>query len=659
MANSRETAPFGTWPSAITPELMTGRNVHLSQVRVDGNETYWVEGRTTQGGRQVLLRRRSDGTTQEVLPMTPENELVDVRTRVHEYGGKAYAVAEGVIVVSHGGDGRVYKLDLEASRKSLEPLTPAIGHRYADFTIDTVRGLVYAVRERHTRDGVLNDLVAIPLDGSAAREADEVRVIVTGADFIAAPDLNPAGTILSWMEWEHPHMPWNRSRLCVANLDFEGYAQEKQVLCDGANCSVVEPRWSPGGDLVYVCDKTGFWNLYRVEGLEQGEPRSRAIHPAERNFSVAMWIIGLHTYDFLDDDHIVCSWAIDGIWHLGCIRLANGECEEWPINWQPSGNVACSDGRVVLLAESATHRPAVVEVKNGRVEVLRRTSDEPLQDEDISIAQQLSWEAGDGQKVHGFYYAPHSRDFEGAEGALPPLIVSVHGGPTAAARPGLDLDVQFWTSRGFAYLDVNYRGSTAYGRAYREALEGLWGIAEVEDLASGVRFLAEQGLIDPERVAVRGASAGGYSALRALDRSDVFSAAVSIGGVTDLVTLRAETHKFERYYVDRLIGVDGDTKAGQAELARRSPLHNIGTNPAPLLLLQGEADTVVPVSQAQNLYDARVAAGLGTALKIYPGEGHMLRTAHSIQDALLSELSFYQQVFGFPVEHPELVEITS
>lgn len=659
MATSRVIAPYGTWPSAITPELISGRNVQLSQVRVDGADTYWVEGRATQGGRQVLLHRRSDGITQEILPMTPENELVDVRTRVHEYGGKAYAVAEGIVVVSHGGDGRVYKLDTTAARSALVALTPAIGHRYADFTIDPVRGLVYAVRERHTPEGVINDLVAIPLDGSAGREAGEIRVIVSGPDFVAAPDLNPAGTMLSWMEWDHPHMPWNSSRLCVANLDFEGYALDKQVICGGENCSVVEPRWSPAGDLVYVCDQTGFWNLYRVEGLEDGKPRVRPLHPADRTFSVAMWIIGLHTYDFLDDEHIVCSWAVDGIWHLGSIRLANGECEEWPIGWQPSGNVATSAGRVVLLAENDTHRPAVIEVTGGNVTVLRRSSDERMEDQDVSVAREISWEAGDGQKVHGFFYAPHSTTHQAPEGELPPLVVSVHSGPTAAARTGLDLRVQFWTSRGFAVLDVNYRGSTAYGRAYREALDGLWGIAEVEDIASGVRYLTEQGLIDPERVAVRGASAGGYSALRAVERSDVFSAATSAFGVTDLAGLRAETHKFERYYVDRLVGVDGSTPAGQAELARRSPLNNVGTNPAPLLLLQGDSDPVVPLKQAQQLYDARLEAGLPTALKIYEKEGHGLRLASSIRDAIATELCFYQQVFGLPVDQPELANISS
>ncbi|RRD45330.1 alpha/beta hydrolase family protein [Buchananella hordeovulneris] len=662
MRTAPTVAPFGTWPSPVDADLITARSIKLSQVRVDNGDTYWVESRPMQAGRQILLRRSGDGTVQEVLPMTPEDQLVDVRTRIHEYGGKAYQVSEGVIIVSHAGDGRVYKLVPEERITRLHPLTPAVGHRYGDFLIDNVRGLVYAVRERHTAGGVVNDLVAIPLDGSAARELSAIRVIVDGVDFVAAPEMNPAGTALAWIEWDQGEMPWSATRLYVAPLTFEGQVGERTLVAGGPGVSAIEPRWAPNGDLIHVDDSSGYWNFYRTEGLA-GEDfsarRTRPLHPAPYDFSVAMWILGLHTYDFLDAEHLVCSWIKDGLWRLGTLRLANGQAEEWDLGWQPSGNVAVADGRVVLLAESPTDRPAVIEVVDGQAVVLRRSGDAKLDTDLLARAEFIDWQSADGATVYGYFYPPHSPDYVGLEGELPPLIVNVHGGPTAAARPGLDLAVQYWTSRGYAYLDVNYRGSTGYGRAYREALTGHWGEVDVADIIAGVRHVIDRGFVDPQRVAVRGASAGGYSALRAVEGTDVFHAATSLFGVTDLNKLRAETHKFEARYLDDLCGVDGDTAEGQAEFAQRSPLQHITQAAVPLLLLQGTADTIVPPNQSELLFSLRTEAGLATAMVLFEGEGHGFKRAESIRRAYAAEQSFYEQVFALPVEHAHRLDIVN
>ncbi len=647
------TATYGSWPSPITTGTITARTVLLSQVRVDGPDTYWVERRATQEGRQVLLRRSGDGTIGEILPLTPDDQLVDVRTLVHEYGGKAYAVSGGIIVVSHAGDSRLYLYNVEDRMRGLVPLTIYGDVRHGDIEIDRDRGLLYAVREDHRSNGeAVNSLVAVPLDGSAARDDEPVKTVFSGTDFVSSPALSPDGQHLAWLSWNHPNMPWDETTLHVADLNDDGTIGEHTIICEGKGVSAVEPRWTQECDLIHASNHSGFWNLYRTEGfpvLGASAPgwtkklRTRSLHPKDATFSLPAWYLGPHSYDILDGDRLIASWTQNAIGHLGTIKLANGELEEWVTGWQPMGNVASADGRVVMLATSEVHLPSIVEVKNGSVQVLRGSGEFDPDTKGISLALPVQWPTTDGATSHGFYYEPANAEYTGEDGTKPPLIVNVHSGPTTASHAGYDLEIQYWTSRGFAYLDVNYRGSTGYGTKYRKALDGKWGIVDVDDCVSGAQYIVDQGWVDPERVAIRGHSGGGFTVLSALTRSTIFSAAASMFGVADLGLLARTTHKFESHYIPQLVGAHS---VDDPLLLERSPISHVESIHAPLLLIQGTNDPVVPAEQATTMFDAVASKGLPVAIDMYPGEGHGFRLASNIRKAFDAELSFYCQVWG-------------
>ena len=352
----------------------------------------------------------------------------------------------------------------------------------------------------------------------------------------------------------------------------------------------------------------------------------------------------------------MCSWTEEQVWHIGTVRIDNGMAEEWATGWWPIGNVAAADGRVVFLADSATHTPAIIEVSRGKTKVLRPSSEAEVPTALVSTAEMLTWKTSDGEEAHGFYYAPVNPDFTAPEGELPPLIVNVHGGPTEAARPGLQVPFQYWTSRGFAVLDVNFRGSTSFGRPYRQRLNGHWGVMDVQDCIDGAQYLVDLGRVDPKRIAIRGRSSGGFTVLNALASSDVFTAGASFSGIADLAKLAETSHKFESHYDDILLGTDDRS---DPVWAQRSPINRVSHIKAPLMLLQGTADPVVPASQAQEMYDALRANGNAVALKLYQGEGHRFRSAINIKDAWQSELSFYRTIWGIATDAPIHVEIAN
>ncbi|GAA4433282.1 S9 family peptidase [Georgenia halophila] len=640
---ARTARPYGTWPSPVTPESLTARSVRLGEVAVDGDDTWWVESRPEEAGRSVLVRRTADGATTQVPAAMPDGSAPNVRSRVHEYGSTPFTVADGTVVFSHVADGRLYRAEVGSLGADgvPVPLTPAAELRFADPVIDAVRSLVYAVQEDHTGGGEpVNSLVAVPLDGSAA-----VRTVFAGTDFVLSPALSPDGTRVAWLAWDHPDMSWTAATLHVGTLADDGTLTDSSVVAGGTGVSVAQPVWTTAGDLVHVDDRTGWWNLYRTEAPGTPDARTRALHPAEAEFTPPAWQ-SPRTVDVLDEDHLVCAWTEAGSWHLGSVRLTNGELEVWPLDRQPAGAIAAGRGRVVLVAASPTRPPAVVQVDLAahELEVLRSSTDVRLDDGDTSRAEPVSWTSQDGATAHGFFYPPSSSTVTGPADELPPLVVMTHGGPTAATTSTFRLGIQFWTTRGFAVLDVNYGGSTGYGRAYRERLDGAWGVVDVADCATGALHLAESGRVDGRRMAIRGGSAGGYTTLAALTFTEVFSAGASHYGIGDLEALARDTHKFESRYLDGLVG---PYPAAAQTYRDRSPIHHTEQLTAPLVLLQGTEDKVVPPNQAETMAEAVRAKGLPVALVMFDGEPHGFRRAENIQAAALAELAFYGQVWGF------------
>ncbi|WIK65139.1 alpha/beta hydrolase family protein [Gleimia hominis] len=646
--------PYGSWDSPLTVVDLTERTVKLSQLRVEDQSTIWVEGRPAEG-RNVLLKRNPLGMVEEVLPMIEGEFLPDVRTRVHEFGGKAYAINGTRIVFSHGKDDRVYLYDTARSQDGIVPLTDLSQHRYGDFEIAPVRDIVYAVCEDHTGEGpVRNYLVSIPLDGSGARDPKQIHTVFEGTDFVADPTLSPDGTKLAWMTWNHPNMPWTTSQLLVGALDFDGHVSGYVAIVDEPDVCVYEPRWTLTGDLVHVDDSSGWANLYRTEGFEWHKDeasdawmhrlRTRHLHPSDKVFSRPHWELGLHTFDNLDEDHLVVSWCEEGYWHLGSMRLDNGQLERWDIGWWPIGNVAAANGRVALLADSPTQPDTIIEVNGTEVTVLRSCMYDDLDPQIVSNAEPVSFPTQDGQTAYGYYYPPRNRDFTGEDLEKPPLLVWVHAGPTSAARPGLRLDEQYYTSRGFALLEVNYRGSTGLGREYRGALNGHWGVMDASDAADGARFLIERGDVDPKRVAIRGSATGGFTAMCALINTDVFSAGVSLYGIADLKRMAEENHKFESHYLQRLVG---SADFSDPVWEERSPVNHVDAIKVPLLLIQGAQDPIVPASQAEAMAQAHP----DVEVHVYPHEGHGFRYADSMRDAVLKELDFYRRTWGIPRPH--------
>ena len=663
--NSKVVAPYGSWASPVSATSFATRSVVLNQLSTDGTNVYWVEGKPLQGGRNVLLRRDAIGRIGEILPLLEGEHLFNVGTDVHGYGGKAYAVDNGVLVLSNANDQRVYLYDTNASFHQLKPLTQLDKCRYGDFEIDEQRGVVYAVREDHSNVASLeNTLVAIPLDGSGARDASRILTVYGGPDFVSSPSLSPDGSKLAWITWSLPEMPWTKSELHVADLEESGVVGDPVVLVDRPGVCVYEPRWTPSGDLIHVDDSSGWANLYRTEGFTVGgdEPadawrsrlRTRVLHPGQRAFSRPAWQLGNHNFDVLDDDHLICSWSEDAYWHLGTVRLDNGLLEEWDIGWNPVGNVTATDGRVIALANSRESAPSIIAVVRDEVRLLRESTEATISPKYNSMAQPLTWEARDGLTIHGFFYEPQNPEYEGPADELPPLLVRVHAGPTAAARAGFSLFRQYWTTRGFAFLDVNYRGSTGYGRKYRNALDGEFGIKDVEDTVDGVKSLIDRGLVDPARVAISGEASGGYTAMMALATTDVFSAGSSINGYTDLRLLARPSHKFESAYVERLLGTADPNDPVYTE---RSPIFLADSINAPLLLIQGSQDRIVLPGQTQNMYEKLVDAGKPVSLLSMPDQGHSIVTAEALRLAWRTELSFFATVWGIELTDPEEIVI--
>ncbi|HEX3621187.1 MAG TPA: prolyl oligopeptidase family serine peptidase [Acidimicrobiales bacterium] len=599
--------------------------VSLGQLTPSGDFLYWNEGRPAEAGRQVVVRWAPGDDPVDVVPAP-----FSARTTVHEYGGGSFCVGPGGLFFSNFTDQRLWRADPDCG-----PPTPITGDedaraRYADGQLSPDGARLVCVRERHTADGVVNDVVVVPTDGSTPPE-----VVAAGHDFFAAPRWSADGR-LAWLAWDHPDMPWDASRLFV----------DDEQVAGGPGESVSQPRWSGDGVLHWVSDRTGWWNLYR-EG--------QALTPMEAEFTGPDWSFGQATYTFLADGRIVAAWTADGRSHLGVLE-PGAPITPLDLPFTSFADVHAYGDGVAAIVASPTQAPAVVTIDpdTGRVEVIRASRPTPVDPGYLSTPQAIDFPTTGGATAHALFYLPANRDCDAPPGDLPPLVVTSHGGPTAAASRSLELRTQFWTSRGIAVVDVDYRGSTGYGRAYRQALDGLWGVVDVDDCLAAARHLADAKLVDGARMVIRGSSASGLTALLALTRG-VFAAGASLYGVADLAALATDTHKFEARYCDRLVG----PWPVAADVYRtRSPLFHADELSAPLILFQGLDDRVVPPAQSEVLVDALRRAGLPFAYLRFEGEGHGFRRSETIRRVVEAELSFYGQVLGFePADDIEPVDI--
>jgi dienelactone hydrolase len=619
------TTPFGAWPSPLSAADVTAGAISLAWPRLVGDEVWWTEGRPAEGGRNVVVRRRPDGRIEDVLP-APWN----ARTRVHEYGGKAWTVSGDTLVFSNFADQRLWRLvpGDEPVALTPEPSEPA-GARFAELII--VGEEAWCVRELHEDGRVSRALVAVPLDGYG-----EVRELLSGSDFLAHPRLSPDGRHLAFLAWDHPQMPWDGTELRIATVRDRALGDSYTVL-GGPTESVLQPEWLDDQMLVAVTDRSDWWNLVRVDLAGSVTP----VMPAAEEFAGPLWSLGATWYAVLDDGRFVVTQQ-EGI---GTIA-SDGSAERLDVPftiWRPSLN---TDGkRVVGIGSSATAPPTVVLIAaDGTHEVVHVSATLPVGPEWLATPVRHTFPSTDGRFVHTLVSAPTSPVARGPDGELPPYIVFVHGGPTAQASAGLDLEKAFFTSRGIGIVDVDYGGSTGYGRGYRDALRGLWGVIDVEDCVAAARGLAHAGLADVARIAIRGGSAGGWTVLAALTRTDAFAVGASYYGVADLLALAEDTHDFESRYLDGLVG---PLPEARDVYEQRSPLNNVDGLSCPVLLLQGELDKVVPPAQAELFRDAMVRKGIRHAYLLFPGEDHGFRKAENIVAALEAELSFYGQVLGF------------
>lgn len=623
------TLPYGTWPSPISPADLADGQVALGEVRVDGSATYWLEGRPAEGGRQALVRRDGSGT-QDVLP-APWN----VRTRVHEYGGGAYAVVDGTVVFSHFDDGRLRRLDPGAD----EPvaITPEGAFRYAGLVLHGDH--VYAVREDHGREPEpANELVRLDLAGP---NDDGGTVLHTGTDFVSRPAVSPDGSRIAFVVWDHPSMPWDSTRLVRADLDDAG-AHDPVAVAGGEGVSISQPQFGPDGALWFVGDESGWWLLHRDSG-----DGPVALHDVQADHAEPQWVLGMHDYAILDADRaLVRWWTLDGQ-GLGVLDARTGHVTQLPaedVGTYHDDLVAAPGGEVALLRGRADRLPEVVRGSaEGRLRVLASAGGERLDAAYVSLPEAWSWRNSGGDEVHGILHRPRHAEIEGPAGAAPPLVVMVHGGPTGRTEAGFTTGTHFWTTRGFAVLQVNYSGSTGFGRAYRDRLLGRWGLVDIDDCVTGALSVAGAGLADRAGLTIRGGSAGGYAVLRAMTTSDAFAAGTSLFGVADLGALAEHTHKFESRYLDRLVAPWPD---GEEVYRERSPIHHVADLHGELLLLQGADDMVVPLAQAEDMAAAMREAGRDVELAVYDGEGHGFRRKDTIVDALERELAFYTRVLG-------------
>jgi len=637
---SKTIAPYGSWKSPVTTDLITAKTIRLIEACSDGEDIYWVESRPFEEGRYVIMHNTPDGEKKECIPPG-----YYARTRVHEYGGGAFTVANGVIYFCNFKDQRLYR-QKEGSVPEL--LTPLEGYRYADLVVDAKHNRIICIREDHTGTGeAVNTIVGIDLDGN-----NNGQVLVEGNNFYSTARLSPNGDKLAWLTWNHPNMPWDGCELWVADVREDGTLQKAGLVAGSATESIFQPEWSPDGVLHFVAETTGWWNLYRWN-----EGKIEALFPMEAEFGVPQWVFGASTYDFISANKIICSYTQNGIWHLAALDTDVKELTPIQTPYTDIFDIHAGRGFVTFLVGLPIRLFGLIRMDVGTMQMttIKQAFSVTVDVEYISPARPISFPTTGGKSAYAIYYPPQNKDYVAPEKETPPLLVISHGGPTSATGTSLDYQIQYWTSRGFAVVDVNYGGSTGYGREYRQRLNGNWGIVDLDDCCNAALHLVKKGLADQNRLAIRGGSAGGYTTLACLAFRDVFKAGASHFGLSELEFFAKETHKFESRYLHSLVAPYPERKDIYYE---RSPINFVQNFNCPIILFQGDEDEIVPPNQSQLMFDAVRAKGIPTAYVLFEGEQHGFRKADSIKRSLEGELYFYSRIFKFDlVEEIEPLQI--
>lgn len=641
-------APYGAWKSPITTDLIVAETIGIGSPQFHGDSLFWLEGRPQEGGRNVIVMRSANGEEKDITPAS-----FNVRTRVHEYGGGAFVIHDDFICFSNFADQQLYLQPIGGEPRQLTA-SPAL--RFADGVVDQARERIICVVEDHSNAMAQDpDQDEPPIEpenkiGAVSLTDGGVTILAEGHDFYSAPRLSDDGQQLAFVTWDHPDMPWDNTCLWVADLTEHG-AEEPRWIAGGNRESIQQPRFSPNGILHYISDRNGWWNLYRAD--------TGCIHNREAEFGQPHWVFGQATWDFLDENRVVCIYGEKNISRLAELDTGTGQLRDIELPFTDMGSVHVGGNRLAISGASPTlfSSVATYDLGNESLEIVKQASRVELDEGYLSVPEAIEYPTAGDETAHAFYYPPKNRDYEAPPGQQPPLMVKVHGGPTGATHSSLDLRTQFWTSRGFAVLDVNYRGSTGYGRAYRDKLYKSWGIVDVADTVFGARYLVNRGLADPKKLAIRGGSAGGYTTLAALTFEHTFTAGASHYGVSDLEALARETHKFEARYLDSMIGA---YPAEEGIYKARSPINHVEQLSCPVIFFQGLEDKIVPPNQAEVMAKALANKGLPVAYVPFEGEQHGFRQAGNIKRALDLELYFYGRIFGFePADEIEPIPITN
>ncbi|MDZ4837029.1 MAG: prolyl oligopeptidase family serine peptidase [Candidatus Melainabacteria bacterium] len=659
MNAAKTRSPYGSWKSPISADTIASNSLRLGEVAFDGDEMYFLEGRPSEGGRQALVRRRKDGKLEDALPKD-----FNVRNLVHEYGGISFMIENGTIYFVNFKDQRIY-----VQQQGSEPIaiTPENKLRYADMTLDRQRKRIICVGESHAKEGVEPENMLVSIDVSNVGDKNfqpaEPDTIVSGYDFYACPRMSPDGNFLAYLGWRHPNMPWDGTDLHLVSFDKKGTIKNDVVIAGGIEESVFQPGWSADGKLFFVNDPTGWWNLYVLENADDAIAGKTKIHPVANmsaEFGMPLWVFGMTTYAFLDGGRMICQYNEDGVCKLGIISENSPlkfTMETIPCEFTNFWYITSNGKQVGMQAGNHSTPTAIVKFDpaSKKFETVQKSNSITIDPGYLAKPQVIEFPTEGGLTAYAYFYAPTNKDFESPQGELPPLLVKSHGGPTGSTSSVLSLGIQYWTSRGIAVVDVDYGGSTGYGREYRNRLKFNWGVVDMHDCANAARYLVKKGLVDGDRLAITGGSAGGYTTLCALTFLDDFKAGASHFGIGDVEALCADTHKFESRYGDYLVGPYPEMKQLYIE---RSPIHYTEKLNCPVIFFQGLEDAVVPPSQAEAMVSALKKKGLPVAYIAYEGEQHGFRKAENIKRTIEGEFYFYSRIFGYkPADDTELVEI--